>query len=259
MKTVLLYSYFNGFEQLKHSLSKMNDLFDEVVICYQTVSNTGNISSDIESEIKYIQTKYPDIHITHFNPNLNINTKQNELTKHNQLLEYAKELNATHFVISACDHVYSKQSLDFAKEKIKDFDVVLTEMVTYYKCDEWVLFPLESYCMPFLHRLYDNTQFVYGLKYPVLVDPSVKVNTSSKIYVAKSYECIMHHYSMVRNDIKNKFDNAASSVNWSDELIDTFISEYNNAKIGDKLTYFKGLELVHVDKLRECGIIAPNE
>ena len=48
MKLVLLYTYFNGFEQFEHSFSKMKDLVDEVVFCYQRISNTGNFNDDLD-------------------------------------------------------------------------------------------------------------------------------------------------------------------------------------------------------------------
>jgi len=70
----------------------------------------------------------------------------------------------------------------------------------------------------------------------------VKQMNSYKVYDIN--ECVLHHYSMVRNDIHDKFRNSASSGNWSNEKLQTFIDEYENAKVGDSISYFKGSKIV---------------
>ena len=246
MKLALLYTYFIGFEQLKKSIDAMQNEVDEIVVCVQTRSNTGNKRFNVISEAKELKKMFPKIHLLTFIPCFQSNTKQNERNKHDLMIRKAKELNATHFILSACDHIYSKDSFEYAKAI--DTDVVLTQMYTYYKQENWRLEPTETYYMPFIHRLYPHTTISTNA-YPVLVDPSVKVNTCKNIHIAPIDKCVLHHYSMVREDIELKFRNAAASVNWSEEKIETFISEYKNAKVGDKITYFKGREIVEENGL----------
>lgn len=238
MKTVLLYTYFNGFEQYLHSFKSMGNLFDEVVFCYQRISNTGNENKNIAEELNQLR----GMHLLEYKTDLSLSTKENERRKHAKMIDYAKKLNATHFVLSAVDHVYSAEHLQVALDA--DVDVTFTKMYTYYKNENWRLDPPEDYYMPFVHKLYDNTRIVQRMDYPVLVDPSVRVNTMDTYKVFTMDECVMHHYSMVRNDIMNKFRNSASRGNWSDEKLQVFIDEYDNAKVGDKITYFKGRKIV---------------
>ena len=56
----------------------------------------------------------------------------------------------------------------------------------------------------------------------------------------------MHHYSMIRNDIENKFNNAAASSRWGDKA-KVYLDEYNSATINSKLQYFGGRGLKEVE------------
>jgi hypothetical protein len=87
--------------------------------------------------------------------------------------------------------------------------------------------------------MYPHTEITKRANYPEIVDPSVKVNTSERIHVFPPDEVLLHHDSMVRKDIQKKFRNAAASIRWTEEQIEKFISEYENAKIGDQISYFK--------------------
>ena len=238
MKTVLLYTYFNGFEQYLHSYKSMAHLFDKVVFCYQRISNTGNENKNIAEELHQLR----GVHLLEYHTDLTLNTKENERRKHAHMINYAKQIEATHFVLSAVDHVYSAEHLQLAL--YADVDVTFTKMYTYYKNENWRLEPIEDYYMPFVHKLYDNTTIVNRMDYPVLVDPSVRVNTMDSYKVFDINECALHHYSMVRKDIMNKFKNSASRGNWSDEKLQVFIDEYDNAKVGDSIAYFKGRRIV---------------
>jgi hypothetical protein len=241
MKLVLLYTYFNGFEQFEHSFSKMNELVDDVVFCYQRISNTGNTNDVLDLELNQLDKS---IHWLEYVPNLSLNTKENERIKHALMIDYARKINATHFILSAVDHVYSREAVELALSE--NVDVTFTRMFTYYKHDNWRVEPPEDYYMPFVHKLYNDTTIVSNVRYPVITDPSVRVNTIGTYKVYDIDECVMHHYSMVRKDIHNKFKNSASSGNWSPEKLQLFIHEYDNAKLGDSITYFKCRKLVQV-------------
>lgn len=243
MKLAICYSVWTGddMEMLKRSIEHHLPFVDKVIICWQEVSNKGekgygNIPCFIGSQI----VKYT--------PNLNLNTKQNERIKHNTMIEVSKHLGCTHFILAAGDHFYSDEMFYYGKMIMQenDVDVILTRMRTYYKHENWILDPLESYYMPFIHKCTINTQITSQVKYPVVVDPSVKVN--AKTFHISSDKYLMDHYSMVRNDIEKKLRNAAASIRWTPEQIKQFIDEYNNAKPGDKISYFQGRKIVEVEK-----------
>ncbi|MBL4810404.1 MAG: hypothetical protein JKY43_10165 [Phycisphaerales bacterium] len=249
MKLTICYTVFNGLELLEQSILNHYELVDNILICYQTVSNTGNKSNEVLRFSKYLESKYSKVKSVEFIPDLSKRTKQNEIDKHNLMLDYSREIESTHYILSACDHFYNKDQFDYAKSIAieKDFDVSLTWMNTYYKKTNWKLDPIESYCMPFISKLYPTTKYINDVKYTELVDPSVKVNTSWNMHLFNKKECMLHHYSMIREDIENKFRNAAASIRWKPEQIEKFIHEYENAKPGDEISYFKNRKIIEID------------
>jgi hypothetical protein len=255
MKIAFCYTAYNGMELLDKSIEQIHDIVDDVIICYQTVSNKGQPNNQIEKDLIRLKNKYL-LHLVEFTPNLNLNTKINELNKHNLMLETAKKLKATHFIVSATDHYYIKEELKQAIIKSMDYDLTLTKMYTYYKHSTWQINPIEDYYMPLVMKIYDNTIFQkYGIQYPVLVDPSVKVNTCKWYYVFNESEIMMHHYSFVRNDIINKLVNAAS-LSMHKVLSEGYIDEYENYDINKNpgVKYFQGRKIKIVPDYFDIGI-----
>lgn len=248
-KLALLYTFWTGddIEMLIESIDAHREFVDEIIISYQTISNTGEYRPVNAFLIDWNNQKKYGFSLIQYAPNLTLTTKSNERIKHNELIEVAKHKNCTHFIMAAADHFYSKECFDYARNIMEttDTDVILTRMRTFYKQKNWILTPLEEYYMPFVHKLTINTEITTRVKYPVVVDPSVKVSTAQKFHIA-SDDILMDHYSMVRKDIKKKFRNAASSIRWSKEQVETFINEYDNAKVGDSITYFQGRKIVEV-------------
>jgi len=244
MKLGLLYTFWTGddIEMLIKSINYHKKHVDKIIVCYQDLSNKGETSS---SEVLN-NRQLMDVILTKYTPDLRINTKANELRKHNEMLNVAKDLGCTHFILSAADHFYGPELIQKGKEIISSgsFDLIVTKMITYYKSPEWVVSPIEDYYMPFIHELKMNTQFVKNVNYPVLVDPAVKVNSGQRIYVMPKEQGLMHHFSMIRKDIKKKFRNAAASIRWSKEQITMFEKEYESAKLGDTINYFQGRKIV---------------
>lgn len=251
-KTALLYTFWTGddVDMLIRSIEQHKEHVDMIVIGIQGVSNIGEHGLHSDDVVYQYLKLLPDgCRIIHFEPNLSLSTKQNERNKHNDMIEIAKDFNCTHFILSAADHFYSKEMFDYGKNVMQttDVDVILTRMRTYYKQYNWILDPIEEYYMPFIHKLTVNTEITTRVKYPVVVDPSVKVSTAQKFHIA-SDEYLMDHYSMVRMDIEKKFRNAASSIRWTKEDVQTFINEYKNAKVGDSIKYFQGRKIVEYVK-----------
>jgi len=247
MKLGCIYTVFNACELLQGSITQIYNQVDVFVICYQKISNRGNKISASDLWIIEKHETLGSIFLLEFEPDLSLNTKQNELNKHNFALEYLKKLECTHFMLSATDHYYDKTEFAFAKMKAEQYDVTLTSMFTYYKKPTLRLDPIEEYYMPFICKLYQHTQYVKD-QWKYKVDPALRLNTKETMYLFEESEIMMHHYSMIRNDIANKFNNAAASVNWMHK-IPAFIEEYNNAKAGDQISYFGGRTLIEVEKL----------
>jgi hypothetical protein len=252
MKLALLYTVWTGddMEMLNRSVNQHAPFADGILICFQNISNKGQKQSGIPPITldATISTK-SDLVFTLFKPDLKLNTKQNERNKHNEMVQHAKKQGFTHFILCACDHFYEPEQFEYAKKyhvEHPEIDVSFTKMRTYYKHENWYLDPIENYSMPFIHKMYATTRIINTPIYPTRVDPSVKVNTCYHSYEFDTDEIILHHYSMVRKDIEKKLRNAAASIRWSELQILQFISEYQNAKPGDSISYFQGRKIVEI-------------
>lgn len=248
MKLAACYTVFNGEELLEASMAQIAHEVDVFVICYQTISNKGNENVDLLRFLRRFAT-VDGVILVHFTPNLALNTKENERNKHELMLKTARLHGATHVLLAACDHFYDKNQFSVALREsiVGDFDVTFTRMFTYYKRPTWQISPPEEYFMPLIIKLHPKTSIINRKLYPVLVDPSVKVNTCDRWHVFTLSECALHHYSMIRTDINSKFDNAAASMRWTTEQIATFKTEYANAAIGDSISYFQNKRLIDVE------------
>lgn len=244
MKLAALYSVFNGLELLEKSIEQIEKHVDFIVICYQTTSNKGEKRPEVSDFVQRFTGK--KFYLLPFEPDLSLNTKQNERQKLQNRLDFAKVLGATHFFSIATDHFYEPEIFEKHKSIASKYDVTFTKMFTYYKYPTWQLSPPENYYMPFICRLYPETKVIRAHNYPVRVDPSIQVNTCNSYRVFDLDEIAMHHYSMIRVDIDDKFRNAAASIRWNSEQIARFKSEFENAKLGDSISYFQSRVLIQV-------------
>lgn len=253
MQIAGLITVFNGLELLEPCINNLRGQVDKIIIAWQKTSNLGEYSEQVEEVVN----SFDDVELIYFEPNLRIGTKENEINKHNLLINKARELGCSHFVLLATDHFYRDDEFQYAKKIIieNDFDVTFTYMYTYYKHPTWRLEPIENYHMPFICKIYPNTKAKKINNYPVYVDPAVQITPHNKWHLFDG-SIMLHHYSKVRNDIENKYRNAAASVNWNKEKVSKFLEEYNNAKLGDSISYYGGRKLIQVgDIFNLCNYI----
>jgi len=161
MKLAACYTIFNNLELLEKSIGQIYNSVDVIIIGYQLQGWSGRESSEIVPFVNKLEScKFADkMRFTYYHVDLNITPKANEINKHNQMLDYARQYGCTHFFISACDHFYNTNDFNNAKEIAVNFDVTLSKMFTYYKYPTWQLTPIEDYCMPFIMRIYIDTKF----------------------------------------------------------------------------------------------------
>lgn len=239
MKLLAIYTVFNGCELLKSSMKQIQTFVDEVLVVKQTTSNRGQQmkSEDFEVLINL------DATIINFSPKLHLNAKENERQKLQLAIDWAKARSYTHFILLATDHFYKPDEIKTAIDlyNANPVDVTGTHMYTYYKFPTWRLTPIEDYVMPFICRIHPQTHVVSLNNYPFRVDPSVRISPAKSFYLYKEEEIMLHHLSMVRKDIRNKFENAAANQNWGDK-VQLFIDEYNNydVKTNPGVSYFGG-------------------
>ena len=250
MKLTFCYSTFNGLELLVNSVNNILPCVDNVLICHQTISNLGNLHDNNNVDILNYLAKKSNVKIIYFFPDLEKSTKQNERDKHNFMIYHSRKLETTHFIMGACDHFYKREEVEFAKKFVieNDIDVSLTAMYTYYKTPNFRLYPIEDYYMPFICKLQKETKIEAG-KYQFKVDPSVMVFPFNKMHLFDNNDVMLHHYSMLRNDIVDKFTNAAASIRWTPNQVMQFIDEFENAKEGDLISYFQNRKLVKCESI----------
>lgn len=248
MRLAALYTVFNGLELLEGSISQIISEVDLVVISFQEVSNRGKKSEEVRSFVRRFE-RNPKINVIEFIPDLKKDTKQNERDKHFEMIRHASIKGCTHFFLSACDHYYQKSDFKRAKRIYlqNPVDVSLTAMFTYYKRPEWQISPIEEYFMPFICKIHPETVVTQSAVYPVRVDPSVRISPANTFKVFDQSEIMLHHYSMIRVNIEDKFRNAASRFATDEAKIQQHISEYERAKVGDSITYFQGRKLIEVE------------
>lgn len=246
MKLGVFFTVFNGTELLNGAIRNIEPYVDVILLHYQNTSNRGHKSDEFQKWRKENEGKFSKkIKVLKYKP---VNdwraTKQNEARKHTIAIDFLRNEGCSHFMMAACDHYYNPHEFKAAKENLiaNPYDVTYTKMYTYYKDPCWRIDPMENYYMPFICKLQANTKI--GGRLPVLVDPSCNV-TPYKTY--KEYdpkELILHHYSMIRQDIRNKFINAAANINWQGK-VNEFVNEYENYDIvaNPGVSYFQGRKI----------------
>lgn len=236
------YTVFNGVELLEHAINSVKDHVDEIIIAFQTVSNYGNECKDI---LDFID-RFPDYTYLNYEPDLTVDAKTNEKRKHQQLIEFAREKNCSHFFLSATDHFYKEDEILYAKNLVETMGVKTTysKMITYFKEPTLRLEPLEEYYMPFIC----STSVNIGNLAPVLVDPACAFRPFAPFYVFNEDEVLMHHFSWIRKDIDSKLDNAAAKVNWENK-IQEFKNKYNDFKEGDTFPYYTKHQIVRTQDI----------
>ena len=241
MKLAIAYTVFNGLELLEQSIDQVRDHVDYVIVCYQQTSNTGQRSEIVRKLVENIPGVFP----VEYHPNLLLNAKANERRKHQLMLDTARMLNCSHFIMAACDHFYRPEEFEAAKEycSANDFDVTFTAMFTYYKYPTWQLTPIEEYYMPFIMRIHADTAITATTKYPVLVDPSVRVNTCKRWDVLPQDMIMLHHYSVLRLNVRDKYVNAASQ--FKPDAIEAYVREFETYDIEKNpgVKYFQGRQI----------------
>jgi hypothetical protein len=244
MKIAACYSVFNGRELLNPSIAQIVDYVDLIIIAWQNTGWNGKPDPGIEYFIN--QYKGRDKFITvKFDCNPNINPKANEILKHNLLLDTARENGCTHFFMSATDHFYLPEQFEKWKEHAADYDVTFTSMFTYYKYPTWQLTPIEDYLMPWIMKIHTESKFQKLSDFPAHIDPSIKLNTCSKFYIYNENQIMLHHMSMVRYNMADKFNNSASRFRWGAEKANEYLQEFLNYDIETNpgIQYFQGRKI----------------
>jgi hypothetical protein len=254
MKLLASFTVFNGLELLEASIRNILPHVDEVQLCWQGTSNKGEQRACVDVFCRSLAGG--NVTLLEFVPDLAVNTKRNEAAKLQMRIDYAKRNGFTHILPMACDHFYTGEQMEWAKSDImaNGHDLTHTVMFTYYKRPTWRVDPMEDYYCPFITEVKSDTTVGPVSGYPLRVDPSTQVGPFNKWRLYKPDEVLLHHYSMVRVDVAEKFRNAAASIRWKPEQVERFITDFDRAELGMPVAYFGGRVLVEAEDLFNlCG------
>lgn len=209
MRVVAIYSVWNDWSFLKHSLKNITPLVDGVIIIGSNRSNYGEISP-----IPQWVLDMPGFFLMepqYSSPMLS------ETDKRNYGLLKAKQLGYTHFLTLDADELYIAENFLKAKDRI------LKENLAGLVCPTRVYFGspnltigFDGTRVPFIHEL---KHAVHGInkRYPhawdgrIRVDPTRQLNINSGVVYTEDIVC--EHYSWCRGDYQKKIRNSTARAN----------------------------------------------
>jgi len=247
MQLAAIYNTFDGEELLEGSIAQIIDHVDEVLIIYQLESNIGEHYPELLATLATIKERWPKVRLRKYVPNLAIAPARNERQKRQIGLDWALQLECTHFLFLDNDEYYDTQAFAAAKQRVLEAkaDTSACRLYTYYKKPTYRLEPIENYWVPFIGKLSPGIRA--GGKFPVLVDPTRGVQPSGRCYLFAEGDLVMHHYSYVRKDIGRKLRNSSAARNFRN--IPQMVQQFNRWELGVPLVHFKGHGVVEVEDL----------
>lgn len=226
MKIGVSYNVFDGEELLENSIKSIRNNVDYISVVYQTVSNFGNPSDEgLVPLLEKLEDEGLIDELFMYKPTLNKGGHYNEIRKRNLGLYISEGAGCTHHIAMDSDEFYTDEQFKFMKEEMLkgDFDSSACQMITYYKESKYRLDPKEEYYVSLLFKIKQGKEFVMGINFPVLVDPTRRME-SDKCRVFTRDEIEMHHMSYVRKDLRKKLQNSSASPNFKniDKLVDYY-------------------------------------
>ncbi len=241
-KIGVVYNVFDGEELLEDSIKSIREKVDYILVVFQTVSNFGNEYNQsyievnrlfdlglIDEAVKYV----PSVQYLENGTVFSRSGSENEQVKRNVGLEIAKERGCTHLLMMDSDEFYLAEQFDYAWQEILDgnYDSSFCQMTTYYKEPIYRLEPKETYYVPFIIRLHEDTKYEALPDYTLLVDPTRRTKMGNPIVFSRD-ELEMHHFSYVRKDIRRKLTNSSSV--FPKEQVEDVIKCHNEYKKGGR-------------------------
>ncbi len=228
MKIGVSYNLFDGEELLESSIKSIRNNVDYISVVYQTTSNFGNTCD--EGLIPLLEDlKNRDLvdELFEYRPKINRGGHYNEIKKRNLGLYLSEGANCTHHMAMDSDEFYTDEDFKLMKSQmeINGYESSACQMTTYYKEPIYRLEPKEDYYVSLLFKIRQGKEFVMGHPFPVLVDPTRRMEPGRcKIFARDEIE--MHHMSYVRKNLRKKLQNSSASPNFKN--IDKLVDYYNN-------------------------------
>jgi hypothetical protein len=261
MKLAAGYVVFDGLETLEASLKSIRSNVDVIIVSYQTVSWSGTRASDelIPTLHEFRKQGLIDhvIEFTKFIPTPLVSpesvmmAKQFELNKRQSCLEFAKLMDATHYMSMDADECYRPEELAWAKVEIEKANLDATA-VRYINYVTPTLHRGHSrWKIPFIYRITPNCRHYAAQHIFTGIDPTRGLTDESyhRTRVFEKDLISMHHMEMVRHDLTNKYVSSSRYFADRSRLSEIERDVKESVKTGQLI--FKGLHLGDSTNSRE--------
>lgn len=232
MKLAAIYNVFDGIELLRGSIDSIKKHIDKIIVVYQSQSNFGEVDSDVYFKILncIAGLRTACWYSSHYQPIISLGGSINERNKRNIGIEIARKLECTHFFHIDVDEYY--EDFGAAKKQYIDSgaDGSVCPIYTYFKKPTLRLAELDSYYVPFIHKLHPGSK-AGSSSYPYWVDPTRTINVPEGERVHLLADHPMHHYSWVRKDIERKARN--SSAGQHGNKLAGLLADYHSPDLGE--------------------------
>jgi hypothetical protein len=212
MKLGISYNLFDGEELLEYSIQSVRNSADHINVVYQKISNWGEpCSENLEDLLSDLVKKKLIDKIYCYTPK-NTSASKNELHKRNIGLNIAKARFCSHFLNLDCDEFYHKNQFDEAKKFIiaNKIESSSCKFINYIKNPTWQIQNYSQTYTPFIAKINLLTKLTGKSYFPVLVDPTRKMNGNKKFKYFEPQDLRMEHMWLVRKDLNKKFNNSSA-------------------------------------------------
>ena len=221
MKLGISYNLFDGEELLESSIKSVRDSADHINVIYQKISNWGEpCSENLEDLLSDLVKKKLIDKIYCYTPK-NTSAGKNELHKRNIGLNIAKARFCSHFHNMDCDEFYHKNQFDEAKKFIiaNKIEASSCKFINYIRQPTWQIQNDPQMYVPFITKINLLTKLSRKSYFPVLVDPTRKMNGNRKFKYFEPQDLRMEHMWLVRKDLNKKFNNSSGKNYTTPEFI----------------------------------------
>jgi hypothetical protein len=222
------YSVFDGEEILESSLKSIRKQVDYINVVYQLVSWHGLPADDLLLlKLEDLKKKGLIDEIIFFAPSLKKSPQFNENAKRNLGLKYAIKNGVNYFMTMDVDEFYFDEELAEVKKKIISENIThayCSQVIYGYKPTQQLI--SKSDCHVQIFSKVDHHSVVACNEFaPCLVDPTRMIleRSGSKHLIFNSIK--MHHMSLIRKNIQNKFLNTSFRIIGKDPVASPSFSE----------------------------------
>ncbi len=209
------YSLFDGEELLEASLESIRSEVDYINVIYQDVSWYGvKRESSLLSQLEALKDRGLIDEIELYTPNLELNPQKNERIKRQYGLKLGRKYGCNYFMTMDVDEFYDATQLRTAKEYIVANNLTHTYcgFVNYGVLPTRRKVEPSAFSVQFFCKLRRFSRIGTNRKPLALVDPT-RVIKGGFLSINRHFflqNITMHHFSIVRRDVKMKFSNSSS-------------------------------------------------